>query len=412
MTFLDRLSTTIFAFLLFFLFAACKYSDKGVIDYKLDKQPVLQKSTVIVGAQRLGMYHPMLAGKKVAAVVNQTSIVGGSHLIDTLLTLDVQLTKIFAPEHGFRGEADAGEKVNSGVDAKTKLPIVSLYGKNKKPSQEQLAGVDVVLFDIQDVGVRFYTYISTLHYVMEACAEAGITVIVLDRPNPNAHYIDGPILEKEFESFIGMHPVPVVYGMTIGEYAAMINGESWLENGLKADLTVVECKHYTHDTFYDLPVKPSPNLPNARSILLYPSLCFFEGTTVSVGRGTNKQFQVYGHPSFGLSSYAFTPKSMAGAKYPKHEGKVCLGYDLQYATVGSLLERKQLDLTYILNMHKELTKLDERFFNENNFFEKLAGTASLRKQIIAGMSENEIRASWSNGIADFKITRAKYLKYD
>lgn len=367
---------------------------------------------IIVGAAQLQMYYPLIDGKNVGLVVNQTSTIGDVHLVDSLIAMDVKVKAIFSPEHGFRGNADAGEKVKNGVDVKTGLPIVSLYGKNKKPSQEQLKGIDVLLFDIQDVGVRFYTYISTLHYIMEAAAEKGIPVIVLDRPNPNAHYIDGPILEPEFKSFVGMHPVPIVYGMTIGEYAQMINGEKWLKSGIQCDLTVVQLKNYNHDMLYELPIKPSPNLPNIRSILLYPSLCLFEGSTVSIGRGTDTQFQVIGHPDNAIGSYAFTPVSMDGAKHPKHEGKTCYGTNLSTMDVAELHDVEELNLSYLLAYYKDLTSQKVTFFNDNNFFEKLAGTSSLRKQIIAGNTESEIRDSWADGLQSFMDKRSLYLLYD
>lgn len=407
---IDKLLHTGLLLLLIGLFSACDYVDKG-LQQKTIKVDEGKTTKVVVGAQRVAVYHPLLKGKRVAAVVNQTSIIEGVHLVDTMLSLQLEVTKIFAPEHGFRGEADAGEKVENGTDSKTDLPLISLYGKNKKPTQEQLEGIDAVVFDIQDVGVRFYTYISTLHYVMEACAEAGIPVVVLDRPNPNAHYLDGPMMEEEFKSFVGMHPVPVVYGMTIGEYAQMINGEGWLSNDLKADLTVVSCNNYNHTTYYQLPIKPSPNLPNMRSILLYPSLCFFEGTTVSVGRGTDTQFQVIGHPAYELGGYVFTPQPMPGAKYPKHEGKECHGLSLTAVTEGSLIDRGQLEIDYLINMHRELKRVGSPFFNENNFFEKLAGTAALRQQITSGMTAADIRATWQPGLSQFKEVRKKYLLY-
>ncbi len=409
---IDRIVGITLLITMFLLFSACKYTEANKGNYKYSTGLEVEHTDVIVGAQRIALYYPYLEGKRVATVVNQTSRVGEAHLVDTLLTMKVNVAKIFAPEHGFRGDADAGEHINNGIDAKTGLPIISLYGKNRKPSQEQLEGIDIVVFDIQDVGARFYTYISTLHYVMEACAELGIPVIVLDRPNPNGHYVDGPIREEEFKSFVGMHPVPVVYGMTIGEYATMINGEKWLKDGIRAELTVIECKKYNHETFYELPVKPSPNLPNIRSILLYPSLCFFEGTTVSVGRGTDKQFQIYGHPEDHVGSYKFTPSPMAGAKYPKHDGKQCFGASLETATLGSIFDKKQLNLEYLLGMYKRLNTKEVKFFNDNNFFEKLAGTSNLRKQIKAGMNEVEIRNTWKEGLEKFKKIRAKYLLYD
>jgi len=412
MTFLDRLVALCFLPLILLFLTACNYTDHGIAKHKLTSIVEQPSSDIIVGAQRLAVYHPLLAGKVVGLVVNQTSVIGDRHLVDSLLALKINVAKIFAAEHGFRGEADAGEKVVNGIDSKTNLPIVSLYGDNKKPTRAQLEGLEVVVFDMQDVGARFYTYISTLHYVMEACAEAGIPVIVLDRPNPNAHYIDGPVLEDEHKSFIGMHPVPIVYGMTIGEYAQMINGEGWLSDGVQANLTVIPCKNYSHDSFYELPIKPSPNLPNIRSIYLYPSLCLFEGTTVSVGRGTENQFQIYGHPDFDMGSYNFTPVSMAGAKYPKHEGKSCNGYSLASATVGSLFERKKLDLDYLIGMYNNLSQREVKFFNDNNFFEKLAGTSKLREQIIKGMTADQIRSTWQADLAAFKSVRSNYLLYD
>lgn len=399
-----------FAFLMVVFVMSCSFADQGKSKSKEQTSGSIAND-VVVGAQRLALYHPLLDGKSVGLVVNQTSMVDDTHIVDTLRTLGVDVKKIFAPEHGFRGEADRGKLLKDGKDSKTGLPIISLYGSNKKPSPEQLSGLDVVVFDIQDVGVRFYTYIYTMHYVMEACAELGIPVIVLDRPNPNGHYVDGPVMEDKFTSFIGMHPTPIVYGMTIGEYARMINGEKWLKGGVVCDLTVVECKKYTHDTFYELPVKPSPNLPNLRSILLYPSLCLFEGTTVSVGRGTDKQFQIYGHPDNEYGNYVFTPVPKPGASNPLHKSVECRGYSLEKATLGSLIDRKQLDFSYLVSMYKHLQEAEKPFFNDNNFFEKLAGTESLRKQIIEGVPMEEIRASWQPKLEEFKKVRAKYLIY-
>jgi len=367
---------------------------------------------VIPAAERLALYLPQIKGKKVGLVVNQTSMVEDQHLVDTLKMMGVDVKKIFAPEHGFRGEADAGEHVKDGIDTNTGAPVISLYGKKKGPSDEDMEGLDVVIFDIQDVGVRFYTFISTLHYVMQACADNNVPLIVLDRPNPNAHYIDGPILQEEFSSFVGMHPVPIVYGMTIGEYGQMINGELWLHEGAECDLTVIPCKNYDHNTYYNLPIKPSPNLPNIQSIFLYPSLCLFEGTHVSVGRGTDMQFQVYGHPAWSEAPSQIIIKSMPGAKYPKHENKK-IGYQsLQHLTKGSLHKREQLDMSYLVNMRKLLSVKGEPFFLEkNNFFEKLAGTDELRNQLNTGKSEQEIRESWQKGINKFKTIRQKYLLY-
>ena len=367
-------------------------------------------TSIITGAERVAFYHRLLKDKKVALVVNQTSIVKDKHLVDTLLKLGVNIQVIFAPEHGIRGKADAGEIISDTKDSKTELPVISLYGKKKKPLAEDLRNVDVILFDIQDVGVRFYTYISTLHYVMEACAENNLPLILLDRPNPNAYFVDGPMLDPAYKSFIGMHPVPVVYGMTIGEYAQMINGEGWLTNKATCKLTVIDCKNYTHDSYYELPVKPSPNLPNIRSVLLYPSTCFFEGTTLSLGRGTEKQFQVIGHPKIS-SAYSFTPMPNEGAKDPPLNGQKCYGTDLSNVTTGSIIQSKKIDLSYLLEYYKKMTDLNEKFFLDNNFIDKLAGSDQLRKQILAGKNEQEIKETWKPGLEAFHKIRAKYLIY-
>lgn len=381
-----------------------------------------EKLILRTGAERTNLYLKLLKGKNVAIVGNQTSILVRSekqkaisekqnriHLVDSLLSLEIKVKKVFAPEHGFRGEADAGEVVKNGFDTKTGLPVISLYGENKKPSADQLKNIDVVVFDIQDVGARFYTYISSLHYVMEACAELEIPVILLDRPNPNGHYIDGPVLELEHKSFVGMHKVPVVYGMTIGEYGQMINGEKWLENGIQCDLTVIPVQGYTHKTEYKLLVKPSPNLPNNKSINLYPSLCFFEGTNVSVGRGTEMQFQVVGSPylKFKPFNFKFIPKPNKGAKYPKHTGEVCYGYDLRKQKKIDRIELKWLVDFYEGN--KSYSK-EKEFFT--TFFAKLAGTKKLQQQIEEGILEQEIRKTWQNDIEEFKKIREKYLLYE
>jgi uncharacterized protein YbbC (DUF1343 family) len=365
-----------------------------------------------MGSEKTNTYLPLVQGKNIAIVANQTSVIEKrekkkekrvfTHVVDSLLSLNIKIKKVFAPEHGFRGKADAGEIVKDGFDAKTGLQIVSLYGKNKKPSTIQLKGIDAVIFDIQDVGARFYTYISSLHYVMEACAEMGIPVIILDRPNPNAHYIDGPVLERGHSSFVGMHKVPVVYGMTIGEYGKMINGEKWLKNGIQCDLTVISLENYIHQTEYSLPIKPSPNLPNDKSINLYPSLCFFEGTNVSAGRGTAMQFQIYGSPFLEKSTFSFTPQANEGANYPKYENKRCFGEDLRTARNGN-----KLDLSYLIKAYEQNTA--KEFFN--TFFTKLAGTEKLQKQLEKGVSEKEIRASWKKDIDAFKEVRNKYLIY-
>ena len=365
---------------------------------------------VNVGAEQLIDYLPSIENKRVAVVGNQSSLIGVTHLVDSLIALNVNLVKVFSPEHGFRGKADAGEKVKSGVDSKTGLPIISLYGSNKKPKTEQLDGVDVILFDIQDVGARFYTYISTLHYVMEACAENGVKLIVLDRPNPNGHYVDGPILDLKFKSFVGMHQVPIVHGMTIGEYAQMINGENWLPNDLKCDLRVIECKGWDHAKYYKLPVKPSPNLPNMLAIYLYPSLCLFEGTVVSVGRGTATPFQIAGHPGFEKDSFAFTPAPCDGAKHPKLEGQRCYGIDFTAMGLNVIQKQNQIHLGWFIQFYKKLN-LGQQFFLKNNFINLLAGSINLQNQIIAGESEKEIRATWKTGLTEFKVVRKKYLLY-
>lgn len=344
-------------------------------------------------------------------VGNHTSRVGSVHLLDTLLASGVQVVRLFSPEHGFRGDADAGELVDASLDSKTGLPIISLYGKHKKPTAEDLQGIEAVLFDLQDVGTRFYTYISTMHYVMEACAEQRIPVIVLDRPNPNGHFVDGPVLEPRFKSFVGMHPIPVVHGMTVGEYARMINGEGWLSGNKKCDLTVIPVLHYDHNVRYALPVKPSPNLPNMEAVYLYPSLCFFEGTTVSVGRGTDTPFQVYGHPRLFKGDYTFTPRSIPGAsKHPKHEGVTCHGYNLY--DYGKKLEKHdgKLHLGWLLDTYQSLSEEDQAHFF-NNYFNNLAGTALLKQQVKEGKTEKEIRQSWAFGIENFKKIREKYLLY-
>ncbi len=364
---------------------------------------------IVVGAERTGAYLSQLRGRKVGLIVNQTSTVNGEHLVDWLVSENIAVQKIFAPEHGFRGTADAGQQIKNGADPKTGLPIISLYGKNKKPTKAQMAGLDLIIFDIQDVGARFYTYISTMHYVMEACAEQQVDFWVFDRPNPNGHYVAGPILEPTYQSFVGMHPVPVVHGMTVGEYAQMVNGEGWLANGAQCALSVVACENYTHDRPYELPIKPSPNLPNAAAIYLYPSLCFLEGTTVSAGRGTNLQFQIYGHPDYSGGDFEFTPVSMAGAKYPKHENKICYGYNLSTEPQSKLRERG-LDLTYLIDFYRFFPN-KENFFLKNNFMDKLAGTDALRKDIIAGKTAAEIEASWEPGIAAFRKVRERYLLY-
>ena len=385
------------------------------------------QNNVITGADRTGIYLPLLKGKNVAVFANQTSMVANTHLVDTLLAGGIKVVKIFGPEHGFRGDADAGEHVGDAKDKKTGIPVISLYGNHKKPTPEDLKDVDVVLFDIQDVGVRFYTYISSLEYVLEACLENHKPLMILDRPNPNGFYIDGPVLDKKFKSFIGMQPVPVVYGMTIGEYALMLAGESWLSekaNAINAQnitteptadtpfhVTVIKCKNYDHKTKYILPVMPSPNLKQMQSIYLYPSTCFFEGTVMSEGRGTDHPFQIFGHPTLPKTLYSFTPKPNAGAKNSKCFGLQCYGWNLSGSNeeVLKMVDGK-IQLKYFLEAYKLFPGKDS-FFLKNNFIDKLAGTDAFQKQVKEGLSEEAIRKSWQPGLEAFKVIRKKYLLY-
>ena len=364
-------------------------------------------ANIITGAEDMGRYLPMLKGKNVALVVNQSSLIGGEHLVDRLLRERIHVKKIFAPEHGFRGDADAGEHLKNGRDKMTGIPIISLYGKHKKPSKKDLKGIDIIVFDIQDVGVRFYTYISTLHYVMESSAKYKIPLILLDRPNPNGARVDGEVLNYKYKSFVGMHPVPILYGMTIGEYGRMINGEGWLKKNLICDLSVIRLQNYRHDMPYSLPVKPSPNLPNELSIFLYPSLGLFEGTTFSAGRGTYKQFQLYGDPNYRKKVFSFRPIPLKGAKYPKHKNRTCYGVDLSNRYINL---RAGINLSYLIDAYQNYPKR-KRFFLKNKFFDKLAGSDRLRKQIKAGISAKDIKRSWRKGLHNFKIIRAKYLIY-
>lgn len=376
-----------------------------------EKQPFTSpqnpvNTKIVCAAERTGEYLPLLKGKRVALLVNQTSVLGNTHLVDTLLTSGVTIQKIFAPEHGFRGQADAGEHINNEKDKKTGLPVVSLYGSKKSPSSEDLAEVDVVIFDVQDVGARFYTFISSLHYLMQSCVDNNKELIVLDRPNPNGWYVDGPVLQKDFQSFVGVDAIPVVHGLTVGEYAQMVNGEKWLQKGSQCKLTVITCANYKHAMRYSLPVKPSPNLPNDEAIYLYPSLCLFEGTDISVGRGTDFPFQVIGSPSSQLKDFSFTPVSKPGAKNPLHLNKVCYGMDLR--TVDK--SKPGLQLYYLMKMLDTYSQ-KEFFFLPNNFFDKLAGNAELRKQLLEGKSENEIKEKWAPALNAYKQIRKKYLLY-
>jgi uncharacterized protein YbbC (DUF1343 family) len=399
---------------IFFLFvsASCGISKKTTSSEQPIHLKVPNQENIVTGAERYEFYSPSLTGKKVGIVTNQTGIIkisseNGAYfnqsIVDFMLSKQINVQKIFAPEHGFRGTADAGEHVVDGKDTKTGLPIISLYGNNKKPKPEQLAGIDVMILDLQDVGARFYTYISSLHYIMEACAENNIQLLVLDRPNPNGSIVDGPILEKEFTSFVGMHPIPLLHGMTIGEYARMINGEKWLKNGIQCDLKVIHCLNYKREMFYSLPVKPSPNLPNDQAINLYASLCLFEGTNVSVGRGTETQFQIYGSPFLPKSDFSFTPIPNFGAKEPVYKDQVCYGENLT-----SIPKVTKLELKWLIKAYNS-TSDKSKFFND--FFTKLAGTKKLQQQIVNGISETEIRKSWEKGLNDFKEMRKKYLIY-
>ncbi len=366
-----------------------------------------QQTDIITGSERPELYLDLLKGKAVGIVANQTSILTHSqnkHVVDFLLEQGVDLKKVFVPEHGFRGDVDAGEKVDSSIDPKTGLPIVSLYGTNKKPSASQIADLDILIFDLQDVGVRFYTYISTMHYVMEAAAENDKMVIIFDRPNPNGDYIDGPVLKKGFESFVGMHPIPVVHGLTVGELAQMINGEKWLKGGLTCNLEIIPIANWTHKTTYNLPVKPSPNLPNDISIRLYPSTCFFEGSIVSLGRGTLFPFQVYGYPDKNFGDFTFTPTSIPGmSKNPPLKDQLCYGVDLRNESLDH-----QFTLSYIIDALKKSNK-GEAFFN--GYFNTLAGTDELKKQLLEGKSEEEIKRSWAANLESYKKKRSNYLIY-
>ena len=417
---------------------AIKYSKfKVVIQFRLLKNTVLLFLIVFVscgnritaefsnklevGANRLPLYLPLLKGKNIGVVANQTSVIFKSvsdstqlnykpqknhtHLVDSLLSLGVTIKKVFAPEHGYRGLADAGEYVKNGIDLQTGLPIVSMYGKNRKPNPKDLIDLDIIIFDVQDVGARFYTFTSTLHYMMEACAELKIKLIVLDRPNPNGHYIDGPVMDLNHRSFVGMHSVPIVHGMTVGEYASMINGEQWLDNGIQCDLQIIPMANYDRQLGYDLPILPSPNLPNSKAVNLYPSLCLFEGTNVSVGRGTHEQFQVFGSPYLHPDAfdYEFTPSPKIGAKFPKHNNTLCYGQTLKKTdTLGSL------QLEWLIKAYKN-TSDPTTFFN--SFFTKLAGTTALQSQIENGWSVTAIKDSWSEGLEEFITMRSDYLLY-
>ncbi|HEX8315316.1 MAG TPA: DUF1343 domain-containing protein [Flavisolibacter sp.] len=409
-------------------------AQKQKIKLKEEKGKVKQETTkttssvIIPGADQMQEYLPMLKGKKVALLVNHTSVVGNTHLIDALKKAGVNITVIFGPEHGFRGDAPDGEKIETTVDKKTGIPVISLYGKKNKPAPEDLKNVDMMVYDIQDVGTRFYTFISSMQYFMEAALENNIPMIILDRPNPNGFYVDGPVLDLKFKSFVGMQPVPVVYGMTIGEYANMILQQGWLSDAANAayenlkrirfregakffQLHVVPVKNYTHQSKYVLPVKPSPNLPDIQSVYWYASTCFFEGTTFSEGRGTAKPFQYIGHPLMPKSMFSFTPTATQGAPNPKHKDKVCYGYNLN-GTPEQVLKKvnNRIQLSYLMEAYK-LFPDKEAFFNNPSSIHRLAGTDQLMQQIKDGKSEEEIRKSWEPKLTEFKKIRKQYLMY-
>lgn len=400
-----------FLYFSFILLQACGLKgEQKAVQYSIDSMSHSGQvyKSIQPGAEQVARYVPLLKNKRVGLVVNHSSRVGDKHLIDTLLSLEVDIAKIFTPEHGFTGKADAGEKVEDSQRAE--IPLISLYGEKRIPEDEDLDGLDILLFDIQDVGVRFYTYISTLHYVMETAADNNIPLIVLDRPNPNGHYVDGPVLEAEFKSFVGMHPIPVVYGMTIGELAYMINGEAWLKNGVECDLSVIKMANYTHLMPYSPPLPPSPNLKSDLAITLYPSLCFFEGTPVSVGRGTDNPFTLFGHPSFKDMSFEFTPMPKEGALKPKLNGELCYGMDLSNLSWVDFRARGKLELTWLINSYQAWGD-EEPFFNANGWFDQLAGTQKFRTMLQNGFSESDIRKSWEVDLYKFMSLRKKYLLY-
>ena len=364
--------------------------------------------TPVPGASQIELYRNIIEGKAVAVVANQTSMTGQTHLVDNLLYIGINIKVIFSPEHGFRDLADAGEKIENGKDPDTGISLISLYGNHLKPTSDDLSGIDVAIFDIQDVGARFYTYISTLHFILEACAENRIKCLVLDRPNPNGFYFDGNILDTAYSSFVGMHPVPVVHGMTVGEYAEMVNGEGWLKGGIKCDLTVIKCLNYDHKTYYNLPVKPSPNLPNQNAVYLYPSICFFEGTNLSLGRGTSFPFQVFGSPDLPDRGFSFTPESVPGAKNPPLLGVKCYGTDLRDAIKMKMVPKSELNLDWIISAYNDFPQKD-KFFTP--YFDVLAGGPILREQIQKGMTAKQIRVTWQDGLKKFGVIREKYLLY-
>lgn len=381
---------------------------------QVDTQSVMNPNgydTITPAAEIPDSYLPLLFDKEIAIITNQTGMVKEHHIVDFLLHEKIKVVKIFAPEHGFRGESSNGAVILNGRDMLTGIPIISIYGKKMKPSKEDLEGIQAILFDIQDVGVRYYTYLSALAYAMEAAAENNIPFVVLDRPNPNAHYIDGPVLDSAFSSIVGLHPVPIVYGMTIGEYARMLKGEGWINESQKLDLTVVMIENYTHDSIYNLPVIPSPNLPNSESIYLYPSICYFEGANVSVGRGTESPFQLIGFPGYTEGDTTFTPHSIPGkSEYPPFKDEQCNGIDLTKISLEDLRSKKEIDWTYVWKMYNALEK--ERFFLDNNFFDLLSGSELLRNALNEGWTIKQFKSEYQPGVEEFKKIREKYLLYD
>jgi len=397
----------IFIFLFFQIALADAQSTEVIFETVYD-------STVITGAEQLDKYLHLLQNKRVAMVVNHTSMIGPRHEVDSLHSLGINITKIFAPEHGFRGDLSDGAIVHSYKDNLTGINVVSLFGNSFKPSQKELNDVDIVVFDIQDVGVRFYTFISTMHYVMEACAEYNIPVIVLDRPNPNGHFVDGPVLDPAYRSFVGMHQIPIVHGLTVGELALMINEEKWLKDGLQCNLTVVPCLNWNHKKLYQLPIKPSPNLVSMEAVYLYPSLGLFEGTIISVGRGTMRAFEIIGHPLIKDTEFSFVPKPIPGmSDKPPLEGEKCYGYDLKFFAGSYLKYKGEIFLTWLIDLYAELKdNAQATSFFKAKTFDRLAGCSQLRKQIINGENNDEIHKSWQKDLETYKIKRKKYLLYE
>ena len=369
-----------------------------------------QEQRIIPAAERSEQYLALLENKRVALITNHSAVVGEKHLVDFLLENKVNIVKIFGPEHGFRGDQSDGAIIDDEVDSKTGIPLISLYKESKKPTKAMLEGIDLLLFDVQDIGVRFYTYISTMSYAMEACAENNISFMVLDRPNPNSYYVDGPVLDPAYASFIGVHPVPVVYGMTIGEYAMMVKGENWINESTSLELMVIPNENYSHDSIYELKLAPSPNLPNMRSVLLYPSLCYFEGANVSIGRGTDKPFQVMGYPNCALGNYEFTPLSIPGvSEYPKFQNQLCKGIDLSYLSEEEIIAQGSIHWEYLWQMYRSLG--EDKFFQRLSHFQKLSGSDQLHQALKEGKSIEEYKASYAEDLEKFKKIRAKYLLY-